>query len=78
MTIWLGDDVHIEIYYYYPPEVSSMKYCCLGELGRNTSGSSLNGGNRKHTLKYWYNWVVKKRNTTKAVLRPQYTPWLLY
>ena len=32
----------------------------------------------KNTLKYWYSWVVKKRNTSEAVLRPQYTPWPLY
>ena len=44
-------------------------------LGRNTSGSSLNSANRKNTLKSWYSWVVKIRNTSEAVLRPQYTPW---
>ena len=25
-----------------------------------------------------YNWVVKMRNTSEAVLRPQYTPWPFY
>ena len=25
--------------------------------------------------KYEYCWVVKIRNTSEAVLRPQYTPW---
>ena len=35
--------------FYNPPEVSSMKYCCLGVL-RNTSGLSLNSANgqKKH------------------------------
>ena len=47
-------------------------------LGRNTSGSSINSANRNNTLKYWYSWVVKIRNTSEAVLRPQYTPWPLY
>ena len=32
---------------YYPPEVSNMKYCCLGVLRKNTSGLSLTGANRK-------------------------------
>ena len=32
----------------------------------------------KKTLKYWHSWVVKTRNTSEAVLRPQYTPWPLY
>ena len=52
--------------FYYPPEVSSMKYCCLGVSGRNTSGSSINSANRK-------SWVVKIRNTSEAVLS-----WPLY
>ena len=26
----------------------------------------------------WYSWVVKIRNTSEAVFRLQYTPWLLY
>ena len=25
-----------------------------------------------------HNWVVKIRNTSEAMLRPQYTPWLSY
>ena len=36
---------------YYPPEVSSMNYCCLGVLGRNTSGPSLNSANGKKPTK---------------------------
>ena len=58
--------------HYYPPEVSSMKYCCLAVF-RNTSGSSLTSANRKITLTYWYSWVVKIRNTSEAALGPQYT-----
>ena len=27
--------------------------------------------------RYEYNWVVKIRNTSEAVFRPQYTPWPL-
>ena len=61
-------------YIYYPPEVNSIKYCCFGVFRRNTSGSSLNIGNRQITLKYWCSWVVKKRKTSEAVPRPQYTP----
>ena len=60
---------------YYPLEVSSMKYCCLGVLRKEYLGSTLNSANREITLKYWYNWVVKIRNTSEAVLGQQYTPW---
>ena len=60
-----------------PPEVSSC-IAVLEYLRRNTSGSSLNSANRKNTLKYWYSWVVKIRNTPEPVLRSQYTPWPLY
>ena len=52
---------------YYPPEVSSMRYCYSWEyLGRNTSGSSLNSIKRKSALKCWYSRVVKVRNTSEA------------
>ena len=47
-------------------------------LGRNTSGSSLHSANRKNTLRYWSCWVVKIRNTSEAVLGPQYIPWPSY
>ena len=29
-------------------------------------------------LKHAYNWVVKIRNTSETVLRPQYSPWPCY
>ena len=47
-------------------------------LRRNTSGSSLTCADRKDTLKCWYSWVVKIRNTSEAVFMPQYTPWPSY
>ena len=51
---------------YYPPEVSSVKYCSLEELGRNTSGSSLSSAKFKNTIKKWYSWEVKIGNTSEA------------
>ena len=36
---------------------------------------SLKSIKRKNALKIWYSRVVKIRNTSEAVLRPQYTPW---
>ena len=59
-------------YIYYPLEVSSMKYICLGHLGRNTSEEYTQ---IEETHKCWYSWVVKIRITSEAVLRPPYTPW---
>ena len=59
--------------FYYPPEVTSMKYCCLGVyIGRNTPGSSLNRAYRDNTE--IYSWVVNIKNTSEAVLRPKYSP----
>ena len=60
---------------YYPPEVSSISTAVWENTGRNTPDSSLNSANRK---RYWYSLVVKIRNTSEAVIRPQYTPWPLY
>ena len=36
-----------------------MKYCCLGVLGKNTSGSSLNSANREKNTRKLYNREVK-------------------
>ena len=47
-------------------------------LGRNTSRSSLNSMKIKNALKSWFCREVKVRNTSEAVLRPQYTHWPLY
>ena len=47
-----------------------MKLAVWEYLGRNTSGSSLKGANIKNTLKYWYSWVVKIRNTSEATIHP--------
>ena len=64
---------------YYPPEVSSIKYCCLGVFRKEYFRLVTKQCKKeKKTLKYWYSWVVKIRNTSEAVLRPQYSPWPLY
>ena len=56
---------------YYPPEVSSMKYCCLGvfskEYFRLVTNYIVQIGEKS-----WYSWVVKIRNASELVLRPQY------
>ena len=37
--------------FYYPPEVSSMKYCRLGVFRKEYFSASLDSANRKYTLK---------------------------
>ena len=55
--------------FYYPPEVSSMKYCCLGVFRKEYFRLVTKHCKYKKRNKYWYSWVVKIRNTTEAVLR---------
>ena len=49
---------------YYPPEVSSMKYCHLGVFRKEYFRLVTNSANRENAK--WYNWVVKIRNTSEA------------
>ena len=58
---------------YYPQEVSSMKYCCLG-VYLGTSGLSLKVQIENKTLEYWYSWVVKKKKTPQRQYSAHNTP----
>ena len=61
-------------YLYYPPEVSSMKYCCLGVFRNeymNTSGSSLSSANKKKWTKILGSKRKKHlRGSTQATIHP--------
>ena len=60
---------------YYPPEVSSMKYCYLGVFRKEYFRLVTKEHKTKKTaVKSRYSQVLKIRNTSEAVLRPQYTP----
>ena len=62
--------VRLGVCLYYPLEVNSMKYCCLGVF-RNIILQARHQivQIEKKTLKYWYtcSWVVKMINTEEAV-----------
>ena len=56
---------------YYPPEVRSINYCRLPSCQSFTIMHF-------KCLNCAFTWVVKMRNTSEAVFRPQYAPWTSY
>ena len=53
----------------YPPEVSSIKYCCLKVFRKEYFRLVTKSYKWKICTKNWYSWVVKIRNTSEAVLK---------
>ena len=68
----------LKLKFYYPPEVSSMKYYRFGVFRKEYFRLITKQCKKKIHSRKCYSWVVKIRNSSEAVLMSQYTPWPQY